>query len=359
MRTWFAAGASVVGASHILRGRPNDDALAIKQERHWTAIVVSDGAGSCSRAREGSNLVSELFVVELLTIANHLDAVGPGPWLNDAVIRAVLQVRSELASLAGSYDLKNFHCTLVAALMSSKGGFTVHIGDGAIIVGRMHDKSTIEIEVHSNPENGEYANETFFITEGTWLKSIRIKPLGSCEWVILTTDGAASVLMDKAIKGESVQALFQLLLGHSETHSLSNQMEKFLESDYAKSCSNDDKTIAIIYREEQTPLLFSESSAAADPSQINLPESPADEKNSSPDFMPYEQAKKRNANRGGRMRQAIRNRKSLIMLASITTISIFAMAVSALSFYLGSKMSQGSKPETSSIDLDESITETE
>jgi hypothetical protein len=359
MRTWFAEGASVAGESHILRGRPNDDALAIKQHGHWTAIVVSDGAGSSVRAREGSNLVSELFVVELLTIATQLEKVGPGPWLNDAVIKAVLQVRAELASLAGSYDLKNFHCTLVAALMSSKGGFTVHIGDGAIIVGRMHDKSTIEIEVHSHPENGEYANETFFITESTWLKSIRIKPLGSCEWVILTTDGAASVLMDKAIKGDAVQALFQLLLEHSKVHSLPTLLAKYLESDYAKSCSNDDKTLAIMYREEQTPSLFSEFVPTADGSQISLPESQGDEKKSIPDLPYFEQAQKRNGNHEGRKHNAIRSRKKLMLLAFISTGSTLVMGIAALMFYLGSQMNKDSKPAGSSLDQLDPSTETD
>lgn len=349
-----------MGESHILRARPNDDALAIKQQGHWTAIVVSDGAGSCVRAREGSNLVSELFVVELLTIANQLDAVGPGPWLNDAVIKAVLQVRAELASLAGSYDLKNFHCTLVAALMSSKGGFTVHIGDGAIIVGRIHDKITpIELEVHSHPENGEYANETFFITESTWLKNIRIKPLGNCEWIVLTTDGAASVLMDKAIKGESVQALFQLLLGHSKAHSLSTLMEKYLESDYAKSCSNDDKTIAIMYREEQTLLLFSEFLPAADRSHIYFPESQADEKNTSSDLLHYEKAKNLDGNRGERMRHAIRSRKALIMLASVIVASTTIMAIAALLFLQDSQMEQNFTYPSSFLRLLEQSFETD
>ena len=351
MRTWFAAGASVVGESHILRGRPNDDALAIKQQGHWTAIVVSDGAGSCSRAREGSNLVAELFVGELLTIASQLDAVGPGPWLNDAVIKAVLQVRAELASLAGSYDLKNFHCTLVAALISSKGGFTVHIGDGAIIVGRMHDKSAIDIEVHSHPENGEYANETFFITESTWLKNIRIKPLGSCDWIALTTDGAASVLMDRAVKADAIQAFFQLLLGHSTTHSLSSLMERFLESDYAKSCSNDDKTIALAYREEQTPLLFSEFSISEDKPLIDSTESQGDAKNSNPDLLHYEQVKNIDGNCHERIDHAIRNRRSLIILAAVIAPSTLIMAIATLLFLQESKIEQYSTCPSSSLTL--------
>ena len=207
MNAWLVEGASVVGESHVRKGRPNDDAIAIEQSGKWTAVVLSDGAGSAKRAREGSNLVARTFTVELLRIANFLDQVGPGPWLNDAVIGGVLEVRKELADIAGSYELKDFHCTLVAALISDRGGFTVHIGDGAIFVGRKVDEETVEYGVHSHPENGEYANETFFITEGTWLKNIRIKPLGGCEWIILTTDGASALLLDKDIKSETLELL--------------------------------------------------------------------------------------------------------------------------------------------------------
>jgi hypothetical protein len=258
MKKWFVAGASITGESHIRRGRGNDDALAICQQDHWTAIVVSDGAGSSIRAQEGAHFVSEGFRIKLLSIATLLDELGPGPWLNDSVINAVLEVRSDLASVAGSYDLKDFHCTLVAALFSCKGGFTVHIGDGAIIVGRNTDSDDIEVEIHSPPENGEYANETFFITETTWLKNIRIKPLANFEWIALTTDGAASIFLDRAVKEEAIESLFQILSEMSAETSFSKLIEFYLDSEDARYCSDDDKTLAIAYKNESMLSLFTD-----------------------------------------------------------------------------------------------------
>lgn len=254
MNSWLVDGASVIGESHVRRGRPNDDAIAIEQSGNWTAVVLSDGAGSAKRAREGSNLVAGAFCSELLKIANLLNRSGPGPWLNDAVINGVLEVRRELAENAGSYDLKDFHCTLVAVLISDRGGFIVHIGDGTVLVGRKVALETIEYGVYSYPENGEYANETFFITEETWLKNIRIKPLGECEWVILTTDGAAALLLDKDVKCEVIESLLKSSSDAAKNRDLQSFLEKFLNSPYAKNCSNDDKTLAILFKQSQSLL---------------------------------------------------------------------------------------------------------
>ena len=254
MNAWLVEGASVVGESHVRRGRPNDDAIAIEQSGKWTAVVLSDGAGSAKRAREGSNLVAGAFCSELLKIADLLDRSGPGPWLNDAVIHGTLEVRRALAAIAGSYDLQDFHCTLVAVLISDRGGFTVHIGDGAILVGRKVDEDTSEYGIHSYPENGEYANETFFVTEGNWLKNIRIKPLGECEWVILTTDGAAALFLDKDLKCEVIEPLLKSVLVASENRNLQNFLDEFLDNTYAKNCSNDDKTLAIAFKQSRSLL---------------------------------------------------------------------------------------------------------
>lgn len=270
MTKWHVAGASVVGESHVRRGRDNDDAIAFEQKGGWTAIVVCDGAGSSSRSREGSDLVTQAFIFTLLKISDELDKFGPGPWLNDAIIRGILDVRSELASIAGSYDLNDFHCTLVAALVSTNGGFTVHIGDGAILVGRTTADGQQEIDVHSHPENGEYANETFFITESTWLRNLRIKPLGTCDFIVLTTDGAASVLIDSAIKVSEVENLFHSISELSRDYTISTVIEHFLETDYAKACSSDDKTLAVGFCRYSMPMSLANSngqSSIANPPQ--------------------------------------------------------------------------------------------
>jgi hypothetical protein len=248
MKKWSIATASTVGESHITRGRGSDDAFATLQSGKWSALVVCDGAGSAARSREGADIVSSAFAKELIKISQTIEGHGPGPWLNDSIISSVLKVRAELTAVAQSFDLSEFHCTLVAALISDTGGFSVHIGDGAVFVGRQKGLAS-QIELHSAPENGEYSNETYFITETTWLKNLRIRPLGACDWVVLTTDGAASLLLDRDIKFEFFSNLLGALSTEEHLAKVEEKLVYFVDSDYAKDCSNDDKSIILAFRD--------------------------------------------------------------------------------------------------------------
>lgn len=248
MSRWSIATATTVGESHIQRGRGSDDAFATLQSGRWSALVVCDGAGSAARAREGADIVSAEFAKQLIRISRQIEGQGPGPWLNDSIISSVLKVRTDLTSVAQSFDLSEFHCTLVAALISDTGGFSVHIGDGAIFVGRRKGLAS-QIELHSSPENGEYSNETYFITETTWLKNLRIRPLGACDWVMLTTDGAASLFLDRDIKFEVISGLLGAVSNEKSLTKVEDDLSYLLESDDAKACSNDDKSIILGFRD--------------------------------------------------------------------------------------------------------------
>jgi hypothetical protein len=248
MSRWSIATATTVGESHIQRGIGSDDAFATLQSGRWSALVVCDGAGSAARSREGANTVSSAFAKELIKISKKIEHLGPGPWLNDSIISSVIAVRAELATVAQSFNLSDFHCTLVAALVSDTGGFSVHIGDGAVFVGRRTNLSS-QIELHSDPENGEYSNETFFVTETTWLRNLRIKPLGACDWVVITTDGAAALLLDRDIKSEVFSGLLEVLSTEKSLTKVEDDLAYFVESDYATACSNDDKSIVLAFRD--------------------------------------------------------------------------------------------------------------
>lgn len=248
MQAWSVATATTTGESHIIREKGSDDAIVTRTCGKWTAIVACDGAGSSVRSSEGANFVASNFTEQLLEISVEIDQSGPGPWLNDQLIHRILTIREELAKIAGSYELQDFHCTLVAVLVSDTGGLSVHIGDGAIIIGRRSGEDKLDISIHSEPENGEYANETFFITENTWIKNIRIKPLGPCDWVIVMTDGAASVLLTKTIKYEILAGLLGVISDEKYPEGIQETLSEAVNDDYARSCSNDDRSIGLAFK---------------------------------------------------------------------------------------------------------------
>ena len=254
MSIWKVYGAKVQGPSHVQTNTPCQDAFStgVSSDGQWVSMVVSDGAGSAARAEEGSQLVAKVLSEKLLEIAAQLNTRVPGGWINDSVIQQVIHVRELLREKAGKDDIRDFHCTLVAALVGPSGGFLIHIGDGSLISGNATPEANEEKKLHitinnqSKPENGEYANETFFITEKDWIKHLRISPIGKTDWIMLATDGGCAL----SLQNESVphisnlQDIFKHLLKLPDD-SRSPAIQAWLETDGAKKLSNDDKTLVI------------------------------------------------------------------------------------------------------------------
>jgi len=254
MSIWNVYGAKVQGPSHVQTNTPCQDAFytGVSQDGQWVSMVVSDGAGSAARAEEGSQLVAQVLSEKLLDIAALLNTRVPGGWINDFVIQQVIDVRELLRKKAGKDDIRDFHCTLVAALVGPSGGFLIHIGDGSLLSGTATpdtiEKNVLNITINhqSKPENGEYANETFFITEKDWIKHLRISPIGKTDWIMLATDGGCALtLQNESVPHISnLKDIFQHLLKLSE-ESRSSAIQAWLETDGAKKLSNDDKTLVI------------------------------------------------------------------------------------------------------------------
>jgi hypothetical protein len=258
MNTWLTARASVTGASHLQAGTECQDsnAIIVSENNKWLIAVVSDGAGSAARSKEGSELTVEVFSNALQSVALELDKRPPGHWINDLVITKVIKVREELSLLAGGDNLKDFHCTLLAVLIGAQGGFSIHLGDGAIIGGRTagikvpEDLFTENNIYISPPENGEYSNETFFITEGNWVKHLRITPLPSLDWVFLGTDGATALAMDGDIipRDKFIIPVIKNVFYFDSENLRNSALEKILSDTKASKITGDDKTIVLAIR---------------------------------------------------------------------------------------------------------------
>ena len=280
MQNWLYSGASVIGQSHLTSQIPCQDKFSCKvsADGRWLSVAVSDGAGSALNAEAGAQITSTIFCEELLGLSKQLDSRAPGEWINDFVVECVLKVRNQLRIKAKSDDIKSFHCTLVAALVGPEGGFSIHIGDGSIFGGQFkHDTKLREVELNSNfviskPENGEYTNETFFITEGNWIKHLRVTPLPRLDWVVACTDGGAALILENEIevKPKFLVPFFQELISHKFTKN--NYISEVLSDPKANTLTTDDKTIFVAMRSsaiQAVPLNFTkvESSNVISPNE--------------------------------------------------------------------------------------------
>jgi len=197
--TWRVFAASAIGKSHIDAGTECQDAFARAVVGDILLAAVCDGAGSQALSQVGAEAVSRLVVADLARRASAgdplatLDAAAFGSLIGDVVAgaRAELNVAAEAAGV----PLGSYAATLVGVVATGDGGYFFHVGDGQ---GAAEPRATGEATVMSLPENGEYANETYFVSGEEWRQHLRITPIGlPIRSVALMSDGAAPFVMTK------------------------------------------------------------------------------------------------------------------------------------------------------------------
>jgi hypothetical protein len=254
---WTVAAASVRGRGHEQTGAPCQDSceVIVSPNGRWVALAASDGAGTAKRSEIGANFVAREFAKCLIRLSDECDRRAPGAWVSDRVIQDIVTIRSRLREEAGSDDISDFHCTLTAALIGPTGGVTVHLGDGAIFGGAADSRVGDVIDLAqdffvSSPQNGEYANETVFLTESDWVKHLRIHPVAAVDWVMLGTDGGMSLAMvgESRPKSGFVVPVIRALIQESDFPSRCGALERILDDRQADRLTNDDKTLIAAIR---------------------------------------------------------------------------------------------------------------
>lgn len=263
---WVFAGVSVAGESHLRVGGRCEDAAEVLTDptNKFLILVASDGAGSAPRGLEGAELVASLFAGRLMDNCRELCATSRRHALEDFVLQSILAIRAKLAEKSGDGCLRDFNCTLVAAVLGPNGGVSVHVGDGAILGGSISDTSLGDSErvgvmstVFSAPENGEYANETFFVTEPDWARHLRVRPLPPLDWIMVCTDGGASLAMQSniSVKPSFVFPVLSNVLTLPSAEKRQEALVGILTDKQADKVTLDDKTILMACRSKVVDLL--------------------------------------------------------------------------------------------------------
>jgi hypothetical protein len=241
-RPWRVFAASSIGKGHIDGGLPCQDACGSAIENDRLVAVVCDGAGSASQsdigAREcvvsickslSSVVASSSSGITPLTIEQAVDAA-----------RAHLQLRADNLG----FPLRELACTVVGVMLFQDGGCLFHIGDGMAVV-ELADGSTIL----SLPENGEYANETYFVTDDDWRPHLRTTPFsGTIRCISLMSDGAMPFAVNRGktgMFGPFIDPVRAYLATVSETEG-SEALLATISAERTWSITSDDKSILLI-----------------------------------------------------------------------------------------------------------------
>lgn len=236
-QVWKIAGASVKGPLHVSKSQTCQDYFCYKVNKKRLVACVSDGAGSASKSRVGAKTICDT-VCDLLINCRDSDIVN-------SVHNAIEVARDKLVlhrSNIGKKEsnLENYSATVLGCFFDGSNGWIFQIGDGAIIANLKNGEKVI-----SKPQNGDFANETFFYTMNEWKKLLKIQKIDDCDNLILMSDGVTPFALtpnNKDIIEGFVKPITDFLDNNNKIKSCKS-LANTLDSVEARKANKDDKTL--------------------------------------------------------------------------------------------------------------------
>jgi hypothetical protein len=242
---WRWASASVKGTSHERNGEKLQDFFAICDIGNgWIISVIADGAGSATFGRFGARLACQVL---LGRFRNWIEK-NPSLPTNEELRTWIDDLRKRLSETACKKETttRQFAATLAAVIISPSDVITLHIGDCAIV-----GRNGGEWDVLCWPENGEYINTTYFITDPEPRLNIRRhEPVYDA--FALFSDGVAHLSLSYS-QGIAFKPFFDPMIRPVDAvstngflHDLSKKLESYLKSPAVCERTDDDKTLILI-----------------------------------------------------------------------------------------------------------------
>ena len=165
-KMWNYVNISVQGTSHKKREvvcQDSNSCVVVESPNNSKTLIsiVSDGAGSAKKSEIGSKLICEKFTEYLknchgkgITI-EEISKELITDWLRNFQIELREKAESE------GFKTKDFACTFLVAIVGEISACFAQIGDGAIIIKNEEGNYSFMFL----PQQGEFANETFFVTD--------------------------------------------------------------------------------------------------------------------------------------------------------------------------------------------------
>jgi hypothetical protein len=257
---WRIIRASVIGSSHIKAGVPCQD-YSLHELIDCAACepvlvaVISDGAGSAEQAAAGSCAACHAFISLVRSFINDgglvssLDRAQAQVW-----IKEIAEQLEHIASETG-HNLRDYACTLLAAIIGNDDAAFMQIGDGAIVISHGEEDGWSWVFW---PQHGEFANTTNFVVSDNALQVLEFelapRPIDE---IALFTDGIENLVLhqsSKTVHGPFFKALVKPIRqstasGHDEN--LSEKLKVYLASPAFCERTDDDKTLLIASRRSE------------------------------------------------------------------------------------------------------------
>jgi hypothetical protein len=269
---WKVVARSAIGTSHQQQQLPCQDYGGNRILNEVIVGAVADGAGSARYADLGAKLAVETTLKYLTATEawfkkrRHSWHTIPQPpseqKIRNLFAKIVVRVQSALQkqAIAGGYSVEELACTLIAFLATPEWIAAMQIGDGFIVVrcsmplrqGVLANDFTMtgkDYHLLFQPNKGEYANQTTFVTSAAALQEMQVRVLlAQQNFICAATDGLERVairIKDWTPFPPFFQPLEEYLEEISDPEQEDAYLIDFLESDRLSDRTDDDKTLLL------------------------------------------------------------------------------------------------------------------
>jgi len=246
---WRVVGALASGTSHARLGLPCQDALAYQSGERSLLVALSDGAGTAEYSQLGAQTAVQAALDSLAAVLERrLPAEGAG-W-QEALCAAFTDARSALQSLAEieQQPLRAYAATLILAVATADGLAVAQLGDGAVVAGESPDK----LFLVNRPQRGEYANETYFLTQEDALEQVQVSVYEKAvNYLAVMSDGLTRLAMRLPAHEPYLpffQPLFAFATHADEEQHATTHLQEFLTSERVCDRTDDDKSLVLAVR---------------------------------------------------------------------------------------------------------------
>lgn len=282
---WRFAAASAIGPAHLAANGICEDAWFCGEATNGIAIAtVSDGAGSAKHGALAARRICDSFAqllakLEAMPFAQSAESITalepaakltkrrkkaaprpPSGWekVVPLVHQSLKDVRASFSAEAESetLNLDDYLATLVCVIAHPVlGAIIFHIGDGAVVVFDAQGTTACI----SQPENGEYLNQTYFLADEDWEQHCRTLevPAAQVDTIFLMSDGVTDLGFHR--KGRELtpeDGFFRPLCSFLDCRNREEGergLAAMLDSARARELVDDDKTVAWMKRSADAP----------------------------------------------------------------------------------------------------------
>jgi serine/threonine protein phosphatase PrpC len=280
---WSLDGRSVIGASHVQLGIPNQDAIAwlgANEPGGSSVLAVSDGHGAVPHFRSeiGARIAVEVATTVLsqaLAEPAWLDTKGKqrrvgiiarriiDSWRTRVLDHAAANPVSETGRAKSVRDpLQPYGATLIAAGACDRGIVLLQLGDGDLLVG-----STDGTIYRPLPDDeGLIGQQTYSLCLPSAQDRVRTRALGRADrdvdFLMLSTDGLAKSFPDEA-SFVNIASFWCKAIREAGLSAVSGHIEETLAAAATRG-SSDDVTLGLMVRSSRAggPLLPAEGRQA-------------------------------------------------------------------------------------------------